>query len=76
MLQATDKDAKLQALKNVISTGWPVKRSKLPQNLYTYWDYRDELTVESGVLMKNSKVHTYIFVCLASKVSFHIEYSF
>ena len=56
LLQATDKDAELQSLKQVISTGWPGKRSKLPQNLHTYWDYRDELTVESGILMKNSKV--------------------
>ena len=24
--------------------------------LYSYWDYRYELTVESGILMKNSKV--------------------
>ena len=32
------------------------KRSKLPANLHAYWDYRDELTVESGILMKNSKV--------------------
>ena len=56
MLQATDKDAELQSLKQVISTGWPAKRSKLPQNLHAYWDYRDELTVESGILMKNSKV--------------------
>ena len=56
LLQATDKDAELQSLKQVISTGWPAKRSKLPQNLHAYWDYRDELTVESGILMKNSKV--------------------
>ena len=56
LLQATDKDTELQSLKQVISTGWPAKRSKLPQNLHAYWDYRDELTVESGILMKNSKV--------------------
>ena len=56
LLQATDKDAELQALKNVISTGWPAKRSKLPADLHAYWDYRDELTVENGILMKNSKV--------------------
>ena len=54
MLQATNKDAELQALKHVISEGWPAKRSKLPVALHDYWNY--ELTVESGILMKNTKV--------------------
>ena len=56
LLQATDKDAELKALKHVISQGWPEKRNKLPAALHDYWNYRDELTVESGILMKNSKV--------------------
>ena len=30
MLQETDKDPELQALKKAISTGWPVKRSQIP----------------------------------------------
>ena len=38
------------------STGWPAKRSQIPMFLHPYWNYRDELTVESGILMKNSKV--------------------
>ena len=39
-----------------MSTGWPAKRSQIPVFLHPYWNYRDELTVESGILMKNSKV--------------------
>ena len=50
LLQATDKDAELQALKHVISQGWPEKRNKLPTALHDY------CTIESGILMKNSKV--------------------
>ena len=56
MLHETNKDKELQSLKHYISTGWPVKRSQIPVSLHPYWNFRDELTVESGILMKNSKV--------------------
>ena len=56
MLQETSKDKELQSLKHYISTGWPSKRSQIPVSLHPYWNFRDELTVEGGILMKNSKV--------------------
>ena len=56
VLQETNKDKELQSLKHYISTGWPVKRSQIPVSLHPYWNYRDELTIEKGILMKNSKV--------------------
>ena len=56
MLQETNKDEEFQSLKHYISTGWPAKRSQIPVSLHPYWNFRDELTVESGILMKNSKV--------------------
>ena len=56
MLRETNKDKELQSLKHYISTGWPAKRSQIPVSLHPYWNFRDELTVESGILMKNSKV--------------------
>ena len=56
MLQETSKDKELQSLKHYISTGWPSKRSQIPVSLHPYWNFRDELTIESGILMKNSKV--------------------
>ena len=56
VLQETNKDPELQALKHTISTGWPVKRSQIPVSLHPYWNFRDELTIECGILMKNSKV--------------------
>ena len=56
VLQETNKDIELQSLKHYISTGWPSKRSQIPVSLHPYWNFRDELTVESGILMKNSKV--------------------
>ena len=56
MLHETNKDKELQSLKHYISTGWPSKRSQIPVSLHPYWNFRDELTVENGILMKNSKV--------------------
>ena len=56
VLQETNKDIELQSLKHYISTGWPSKRSQIPVSLHPYWNFRDELMVESGILMKNSKV--------------------
>ena len=56
MLQETSKDKELQSLKHYISTGWPAKRSQIPVSLHPYWNFRDELTIECGILMENSKV--------------------
>ena len=56
LLNETDKDAELQALKMVISKGWPKKRSSLAPNLQPYWNYLDELMIEDGILMKGQKI--------------------
>ena len=54
--KATNEDTELQCLKNVISTGWPSTRSSCSDVLKNYWNYRDELWIENGILMKNQKV--------------------
>ena len=51
----TAKDPELSALHKLTSEGWPPKRSSVPDNLKDYWNYRDELTVEDGILLKNRK---------------------
>ena len=56
VLQETNKDKELQSLKHYISTGWSAKRSQIPVSLHPYWNFRDELMIESGILMKNSEV--------------------
>ena len=54
--KATSEDTELQCLKTVISTGWPSTRSSCSDALKNYWNYRDELWIENGILMKNQKV--------------------
>ena len=56
LLNETNKDAEPQALKMVISKGWPKKRSSLASNLQPYWNYRHELTIEDGILIKGQKI--------------------
>ena len=56
LLQETNKDKDLQSLNHYISTGWPAKRSQIAVFLHPYWNFRDELMIEGGILMKNCKV--------------------
>ena len=56
MQKATDADALLTMLRKVIMTGWPDRRQDLPSELRSYWNYRDELSVEDGVMWKGGLV--------------------
>ena len=46
------KDPILHALGEVVMTGWPRKRNELPKPLHPYWSYRDELSMEDGIILK------------------------
>ena len=56
LLKETDKYEELQALKMVISKGWPKKRSSLTSNLQPYLNFREELTIEDSKLIKDQKI--------------------
>ncbi|XP_022793604.1 uncharacterized protein K02A2.6-like [Stylophora pistillata] len=50
--QETATDPVLQSLTQVILKGWPEKKDDLPMELHPYFDVRDELTAQDGVLFK------------------------
>ena len=54
--KATSEDTELQCLKTVISNGWPSTKGSCSDVLKNYWNYRDELWIEDGILMKNHKI--------------------
>ena len=55
--EQTAKDTTLSALrKAVIMHGWPEKRSDCPAYLHAYWNYRDELTVADGLILKGTRI--------------------
>ena len=50
----TSKDPMMQALKHQIIKGWPHSRSECGKNLQDFWNYRDELSVLDGLVLKGS----------------------
>ena len=53
---ATLADESLVALKNVILTGFPDSRSEMPSCIRAYYDYRDELTMQNGIVLRGERI--------------------
>ena len=53
--EETAKDPVLQSLKAVILNGWPNQRESLPAELHQYFNVRDELAAQDGVIFKGPK---------------------
>lgn len=49
-------DVELMTLKQTILSGWPSERSKCDISLLNYWNFREELTVQDGLIMKNKRI--------------------
>ena len=54
--QATKADPILCELRETILQGWPNTFREINKNLQPYWSYRDELTIENGILMKSGRI--------------------
>ena len=52
---ATEQDEALQVLKTVILEGWSENRSDVPLLAVPYFNDRDELTVQNGIIFKGSR---------------------
>ena len=52
----TDQDESLQVLKAVNQHGWPENKSTLPLLAFPYFDMRDELSVQDGLIFKGERV--------------------
>ena len=53
---ATDEDDELRSLKDVIYVGWPQSRSDVHRVLLPYWNFRDELTIDNGIVTKGTRI--------------------
>ena len=51
----TAKDPTLQTLKNVTLRGWPENSSSVPKKVSEYFNVRDELAVQDGILFKGQR---------------------
>ena len=54
--QATQEDQILQLLKETIMKGWPTHKAQLPVSLTQYFNYRDELTVQDGIILRGERI--------------------
>ena len=42
-------------LRKVIFKGWPDQRKEAPAAVQEYWNYRDELAIEDGLIVKGER---------------------
>ena len=54
--QETAQDDELALLKHTITTGWPKQIQDLPREMQAYWNFREELTIEDGLILKNTRI--------------------
>ncbi|PIK38385.1 hypothetical protein BSL78_24770 [Apostichopus japonicus] len=53
---ATKDDQELVALTEIVVNGWPERQREVPQAIRKYWAYRDELSVEDGLIIKGDRI--------------------
>ena len=54
--EETSKDPTLTLLKHYIHMGWPNEHRILPQELHTFWNYREDLSMENGLITKGARL--------------------
>ena len=54
--KATNEEDTLQNLKSVIMNGWPDEKQDLPAELIPYYSFRDEMSVQGGLIFKGEGV--------------------
>ncbi|KXJ19477.1 Uncharacterized protein K02A2.6 [Exaiptasia diaphana] len=54
--KATGQDLILETLKSTVLQGWPETKDEVPQNIREYWNFREEITLYNGILLKNQRV--------------------
>ena len=50
--QCTDQDVALAHLKDVVHHGWPEYPNECPQDIREFWNFREDLSVENGLILK------------------------
>ena len=53
---ATQADDELAILKHTIMQGWPKTIKQVPPELPPYWTFREELTIEDGLILKGTRI--------------------
>ncbi|CAC5373956.1 unnamed protein product [Mytilus coruscus] len=54
--EETSKDDTLQTLTRLIIDGWPNEKNEVPNEVFEYWNFRDELSTVNGIILKGEKI--------------------
>ena len=54
--EETSKDPTFTLLKHYIHMGWPSECRMLPQELHMFWNYREDLSMENGLITKGARL--------------------
>ena len=54
--QESERDPQMLMLKELIIQGWPKDIKQCPLPLCSYWNYRDELSIVDGIVVKGSHI--------------------
>lgn len=52
----TSQDSHLRVLRETVLNGWPNSKSECNPYVESYWNYRDEITIDDGLLLKNDRI--------------------
>lgn len=52
----TSQDPLLKQLVSMVLTGWPSNRADCPGILLPFWNFRDEIGVQDGILLKSQRI--------------------
>ena len=53
---ATQEDDEFALHKHTIMSGWPNTIREVPNQIQSYWTFREELTVEDGLVLKGTHI--------------------
>ena len=53
---STQEDPAMQVLISVISKGWPQEKSEAPQCVREYWNCREDLVTQNGIIYKGDRI--------------------
>ena len=56
----TQEDDELALFKLTIKQGWSSNIKEVPSVLQCYWTFREELTIEDGIILKGTRIVTYL----------------
>ena len=54
--EETSRDPTLTLLRHYIHMGWPNGHRMLPQELHTFWNYREDLSMENRLITKGARL--------------------